>query len=197
MRTALTGCSAVIHLATGGTAWAGLLDADIVGLKVVADAALEHHASKLIYASSNHVVGMHEREALASGTHIEYSPQWVPRPDSPYGAAKAFGEAYCRYLAECTPLRVSCLRIGSLRRSDDIQSYAGTVDPFFDYIPGGADEQFARLQKVWLSHADLERTIGEELIAREKFRLRFAISDNRDAFWSREILSWDGREGEA
>lgn len=189
MSEALAGCSTVIYLATGGLDWADLLEVDVKGLKVVGDAMHRAGATKLVYASTNHVVGQFEREALRTGDHDLCRPEDPVRPDSMYGVAKAFGEAYCRHLAETTAVKASCIRIGTVRAIDDIEACAAEAQ--FDYIPGGRAGVVERLRRTWLFHEDLVRMMREEIAAPERFRLRFGVSDNERAFWARYVMTWN------
>jgi hypothetical protein len=112
------------------------------------------------------------------------------RPDSFYAAAKVFAEAYGRKAAELGVLNVSCLRLGTVRRLDDPRA-AATEDEFSS-VPGGIAGRRRRLAATWLKHADLISVVQDELASRERFRLRFGVSDNPDRFWSLEVASWDG-----
>ena len=79
---------------------------------------------RMIYASSNHVTGMYERDppysAIVAGDYEGLDPLSFPRidvrapmrPDGPYGLGKAFGELAARYYSEEFGLSVICLRIG-------------------------------------------------------------------------------------
>lgn len=85
---------------------------------------------RFVFASSNHVTGMYERDepyaAIVAGEYGGLEPgsfrqldTSVPiRPDGPYGVGKALGEAACRYHADAFDLSVICLRIGTVRPSD-------------------------------------------------------------------------------
>jgi nucleoside-diphosphate-sugar epimerase len=186
---AAEGCHAVLHLATGAPEWPGLFDVDMRGLRNVLDSATANGVRKVIFASSNHVVGMHEKEALRLGRYTEYPISAPPRPDSPYGAAKAFGEALCRYTSETSDVSTSCLRIGTVRPTDDIDRYCR--EPAFKYVPGGTEGVRARLRKTWLYHEDLIRIVREELESSDSYRLRFAVSNNPGRFWSLDVLAWN------
>jgi uronate dehydrogenase len=189
----------VVHLATGvSSGWEGLLAVDMVGTKTLLDVAAEIGVGRVILASTNHVVGGFEldyfRRGVAPGLSLAPGESAVQptdpiRPDSQYGAAKAFGEAYGRFIAETTETAVSCLRIGTVAPIDDPVAYA--TSPEFAHIPGGAEGAGRRLRATWLHHADLLRIIREELSAADRFRLRFAVSDNRDRFWSLETYCWN------
>jgi NAD+ dependent glucose-6-phosphate dehydrogenase len=186
------GARATLHLATGASrGWEGLCEVDIRGTKAVIDAAVEAGIARVIYASSNHVVGGHERDAFRRGeplTGTPLSPHAPPRPDSEYGAAKLFGEGYGRFVAENSSTAVSCLRIGTVRPTDDPTEYLG--DPAFSAIPRGDDGRLKRLRKTWLRHEDLWRIVSAELVATERFRLRFATSEAAGGPWLADVLTW-------
>jgi nucleoside-diphosphate-sugar epimerase len=189
----------IVHLATGAyRGWEGLLDVDILGTTALFDVAAEVGTGRVILASTNHVVGGFEldyfRRGVAPGlgmapAGIAVRPTDPIRPDSQYGAANAFGEAYGRFVAETTATAVSCLRIGTVAPVDDPNVYAAS--PQFAHIPGGAEGAGRRLRATWLYHADLLRIVREELAASDRFRLRFAVSDNPGRFWSLETYRWN------
>lgn len=93
------------------------------------EAARRAGVRRVVYASSNHVVGRYEEDepyaSILRGDYGDLRPEDVPRigidgpvrPDTPYGVGKAFGEAAARYHAERFGLSVICLRIGSLNWS--------------------------------------------------------------------------------
>jgi uronate dehydrogenase len=94
------------------------------------EAARRRGVRRVVYASSNHVTGLYERDdpwaRIVAGEYDGLDPATVPRittampvrPDSPYGVGKALGEAAARYYAEEHGLSVLCLRIGTLNRAD-------------------------------------------------------------------------------
>jgi nucleoside-diphosphate-sugar epimerase len=190
----------VVHLATGAPrGWEGLLDVDIRATRQLLDLAALAGIRRVIFASTNHVAGGFEldyfRRGLSSGERGSDAAVVEPtdpiRPDSAYGAAKAFGEAYGRFTAETTDTAVSCLRIGTVAPIDDPDAYA--TSPEFAHIPGGVRGVSRRLRATWLSHPDLIRLLREELSADDRFRLRFGVSDNPDRFWSLETYGWNPR----
>jgi nucleoside-diphosphate-sugar epimerase len=201
LRRCLTPGGAVVHLATGvSRGWEGLLAVDMLGTRNVLDAAAQVGIRRVILASTNHVVGGFEldyfRRGLAPGPgtdagNIVVRPTDPIRPDGEYGAAKAFGEAYGRFIAETTETAVTCLRIGTVAPVDDPAAYA--TSPEFAHIPGGAEGTGRRLRATWLYHADLLRIVREELAASDHFRLRFAVSDNPGRFWSLDTYRWNAQ----
>jgi nucleoside-diphosphate-sugar epimerase len=106
-------------------------DIDMKGTYNLFEAARINDVSTVVYASTNHVTGMNEKQGIRS------HPGGPVRPDSIYGAGKAFGEALGRYYADCHGLRVFCLRIAN---------FNGRDEPGRDYAPG---------QARWLSPRDL------------------------------------------
>jgi uronate dehydrogenase len=87
------------------------------------------------------------------------------RPDSPYGAGKAFGEAAARHYADQHGLQAICLRIGTVK-SDDRPT---------------RPRHYATL----LTHADLVRLVAAALEAPEELRFAvvYGVSANTWRFW--------------
>jgi uronate dehydrogenase len=93
------------------------------------EAARRRGVRRVVYASSNHVTGLYERDEpyarIIAGDYDGLDPATVPkittamavRPDTPYGVGKVLGEAAARYYAEEYGLSVLCLRIGTLNRA--------------------------------------------------------------------------------
>jgi uronate dehydrogenase len=194
----MEGNDCVVHLATGAPdGWGGLLSIDILATKELFDLAGRAGSRRVVFASTNHVAGGLEldyfRRGKSSGEREPQAAAILPtdpiRPDSAYGAAKAFGEAYGRFIAETTNTAVSCLRIGTVAPIDDPGAYASSSE--FAHIPGGPRGVALRLRATWLSHPDLIQLVQEELSADDRFRLRFGVSDNPGRFWSGETYAWN------
>ena len=125
------GCGAVVHLGAVSTeqCFERVLGANIVGVHGVY-AAAARHGWRVVYASSNHAVGLHARsERLDAACAL--------LPDGEYGLSKAYGELVARtcWLKRGVPSVV--LRIGSC-----------CAQP--------ADR---RMLSTWLSHADFVRLV--------------------------------------
>jgi nucleoside-diphosphate-sugar epimerase len=107
---AMEGIDAVVHMAgdpsTRGS-WESIHQNNIVGAYNVFEAARLAGVRKLVFASTNHVMGMYDRDQQWP----VYANQPV-RPDSLYGVSKAFGEALGRHFSDQYGLSVICLRIG-------------------------------------------------------------------------------------
>ncbi len=114
IRPAFENVDGVVHLA--GTAsleavWDDVLQNNIVGTYNVFEAAREAGVSRVVYASSNHVVGMYEVDGAPSiydpDDERSYDETTEIRPDSLYGVSKAYGEALGRLYMEQHGLRSS------------------------------------------------------------------------------------------
>ena len=122
---AMEGIECVVHL--GGTpreaAWEAIHADNIVGTYNIFEAARAAGVRRIIFASSNHVIGYY-RAARRVGI------EEPPRPDSRYGVSKVFGEALGRMYADKHGLSVACLRIGSFRTEpQDWRQLATWISP--------------------------------------------------------------------
>ncbi|WP_010142274.1 NAD-dependent epimerase/dehydratase family protein, partial [Oceanicola sp. S124] len=86
LHAAMQGCDAVIHL--GGYSiegpFAPIMEANILGLYNLYEAARANGQPRILFASSNHVVGFHAQSDVIDASAM-------PRPDSLYGVSKVFG----------------------------------------------------------------------------------------------------------
>ena len=86
------GANAIVHL--GGISVEGpfqpILQANIIGMVNLYEAARQHGVQRVVYASSNHVTGFY-RQCETIGVDS------APRPDGFYGLSKAFGEDLARF----------------------------------------------------------------------------------------------------
>jgi nucleoside-diphosphate-sugar epimerase len=191
---ACQGVAAVVHLAASPavqTPWEEVLRNNLIGTYNVFEAARRGGARQIIFASSNHAVGMFEVEGSpaiyrqASGVMVdEHAPV---RPDSLYGVSKAYGEALGRYFSEQHSMSVYCLRIGSVRANDNPHSEE-LLASGPDFLSLTTREQRARrMSAVWMSHADLARLVDACLRAEHiRFGIYYGVSDNPYRFWSIE-----------
>jgi len=142
MLEATAGVDAIVHLALSSWGHRGAMrieahrarltfDVDMKGAYHLFEAARINGIPTVIYASTNHVTGINEKEGIVS------HPDEPVRPDSIYGVGKAFGEALGRCYADVYGLRVFCLRIAN---------FNGREEPGRYYEPG---------QSRWLSPRDL------------------------------------------
>jgi len=132
IRPAFDEQDAVIHLAAqsdAGAEFEEIIEPNIIGtynvLKAMEDAGVE----KLIYASSQRVMGLYEEDHAPELYEEDYPSEFdpfrlthetLPKPDGYYGASKMFGEHMCRAHArrDGFPEQVYSLRISSVRTEE-------------------------------------------------------------------------------
>lgn len=144
------------------------------------EAAHRAGVPRVVFASSNHVMGLYEHDepyvSIVSGRLAGLDPSKTPlirtdeaiRPDSLYAVGKVFAEALGRHYSELHGLSAICLRLG-------------TVNP-----TGRPSEprHFADL----LSHADLDRLVRCAIEAPSdlRFGIYSGVSDNTWRIWDLE-----------
>lgn len=159
------------------TAWNAVWKNNIPATMNSLEAARRAGVRRYIFASSNHVTGMYEREwpwsAIVDGEYTGIDPDSIPqirasspvRPDSAYAAGKALGEIAARWYSDAHGLSAICLRIGTVNRADRPE----------------AARHFATL----LTHRDLLRLVecALEAPAELRFGVYYGVSRNTWRFW--------------
>ena len=127
------GADAVVELAASSSAaatWAVVKENNLAATIATLEAAHRAGVGRVVIASSNHVMGMYERDepyaSVLAGRYDGFDPgalprvrtDWPIRPDGPYAVGKATAEAAGRYYAEEYGMSVICLRIGTVNRED-------------------------------------------------------------------------------
>jgi NAD+ dependent glucose-6-phosphate dehydrogenase len=183
---ACRGVDAIVHLAADSRVdapWATVLHDNIDGTAAVFAAARLEGVERIVFASSNHVVGQLEVEgapAIYDGSGGRLVGVDEPfRPDSLYGVSKAFGETLGRYYSDRHGLRVVSLRIGTVVPDDDPWLEAKRIggDPLANY---------RRLRATWLSHRDCAGLVVAALEADIQFAVVYGVSANPRRFWDLE-----------
>lgn len=192
IQPAFEGIDAVVHLAASAsmeTPWDEILPNNIVGTYNVYEAARRAGVERVVFASSNHAVGMFEVTgtpeiyALDDGRTIDHTAEI--RPDSYYGVSKAYGEAMGRYYAENHGLKVFCLRIGTVRVDDNPRSEEAGASS--GWLPLTREQVYDRLRATWLSHRDCAQLVSRCLDAEGiAFGVYYGISDNPRKLWDIE-----------
>ena len=151
------GCQAIVHFGGVSTEqpWASILQANIIGAYHLYEAARAHGVQRIVFASSNHVMGYYRQSEVVDAL----SP---PRPDGLYGLSKAFGEDLSRFYFERYGIETACLRIGSS-------------------FPEPRDR---RMLATWLSHSDLHRLVSACLDTPVLgHSIIYGVSDNAVTWW--------------
>ena len=104
----LRGVDVLIHMA--GTSverpLPEIIENNLVGLHAVYEGARRHRVKRIVFASSNHAIGMHE-------TTEKLDPDCDFRPDGFYGLSKMWGEGMARLYWDKHGIESVCVRIGS------------------------------------------------------------------------------------
>lgn len=198
LERAFAGAEALVHLAADSSvdaAWDELLGPNVVGAYHAYEAAVRAGVRRVVFASSNHAVGMYlyDEERFADPGHPVKVDAAAPiRPDSLYGATKAFGEALGRLYADRHGLEVVCLRIGWVTDDDEPPTPERDVirkDPVVS----------RRARGMWLSHRDCVSLVAAALSAQVRFAVVNGVGDNVGRWFSldegRRALDWWPREG--
>lgn len=153
----LEGVDAVVHLGGVSTEqpWEPILQANIVGLYNLYEAARKQGVKRILFASSNHVTGFYRQDEVIDAR----DPM---RPDGLYGLSKAFGESLSRFYWDRHGIETVCVRIGS----------------------SFPEPRNRRMLATWMSYDDLERLVVASLTAPVVgHSILFGISDNHTRFY--------------
>jgi nucleoside-diphosphate-sugar epimerase len=191
LTNAFAGCEAVVHLAGYSdvfASWENVRDVNIAGTYNAFEAARQAAVKHIIFASSNHTVGMHEmkggRALYESGAGVVVRADDPLRPDSLYGVAKIFGEALGRYYSEAFGLRVACVRIGSILEEDSPTDPSVKTPSFLPHLK--PEDAHPRYAATWMSKRDFNRLVRAILSRDVPFAIVYGVGDNRTRFWDLE-----------
>ncbi|MBA2294817.1 MAG: NAD(P)-dependent oxidoreductase [Actinobacteria bacterium] len=191
----------VVHLAGSAaieTPWEDVLRNNVVGTYNVFEAARRAGVARVVFASSNHAVGMYELDGapglydLDDERSCDHTAEI--RPDSLYGVSKACGEALGRFYSELHGLCVFCLRIGAVRANDD-----PTVPSESPLLDLDAEGRRNRMRAVWLSRRDCAELIARCLEVDDvSWAIVYGVSGNPRRFWdlthAQELLGWEPQD---
>lgn len=155
------GVDAIVHLGGVSTEqpWAPILAANIMGVVNLYEAARRHGVQRVVFASSNHVMGFYRQDQVVDAK----SP---PRPDGFYGLSKAFGEDVAQMYWDRWGIETVSIRIGSS-------------------FPEPRDR---RMLATWLSYDDLERLVVASLTAPVVgHSIIYGTSDNQASWYDNSL----------
>ncbi|HEV3260310.1 MAG TPA: NAD(P)-dependent oxidoreductase [Gemmataceae bacterium] len=171
------GVDTVVHLAANAVAqqgWSSVVGPNIDGVLHVCEAAVRAGVRRMVYASSNHVMGGYKDDPepallttdLPPRPGTRYVVNGEHRDSTPYGAAKLFGERLGQACALARGLSVIAVRIGWVRpgenRPEDVPPERGN---------------WFRL--MWLSNRDYGSLLERCIAAAPS--LRFAVVNGMSA----------------
>ena len=157
---AVAGMQGIIHLGGVSTEkpWEQILQANIVGTYNLFEAARKAGVERVVFASTNHVVGFYPRRR-------RFSADIVARPDTRYGVSKVFGEALGALYADKHGLRVLAIRIGNVTDQPvDERRLSIWLKP----------EDLVQLVRIGLEHPDLH------------YEVVYGVSANARSWWDNE-----------
>jgi uronate dehydrogenase len=151
------GIDGIVHL--GGQSleapWETILNANIVGTYNLFEAAKRKGVKRVVFASTNHVIGFYPRSRRIGTEELLL-------PDSRYGVSKAFGESVGALYAMKFGLHVLSLRIGNVADA-----------------PSNL-----RLMSIWLSPDDLLQLIRIGLEHPDlRYEVFYGVSGNDRGWW--------------
>lgn len=164
LRAAVSGADAVIHLAgiSVEAPFEQILPANIEGTYLLYEAARAAGVRRVVYASSNHVIGFTPRTDAGEGPLRVDTPL---RPDTYYGVSKVFGEGLAQLYADKYGIETVSIRIGSC-------------------FP---EPRSVRMLSTWLSPDDCARLLHAALTAPGvRHTVVYGISANTRAWWDIE-----------
>lgn len=138
--------------------WESVYANNILGVRNVLEAARRAEVRRVVFASTNHVMGKYDQNS--EWPVYNDMPQ---RPDSFYGASKAFGETLGRYYFDEWELEFIAPRIGWFMPEPVMQSDVGRA--------------------MWLSPRDCAHAFQCATETAERHGVFYAISDNPNRRW--------------
>jgi uronate dehydrogenase len=180
------GVSTVFHLAADPTAaqsWPNVIAPNIDATIHVFTAAIQHGVRRIVYASSNHVMGGYKDrdEPFLLTTDLpplpgaRYVVEGEARDSTPYAATKLFGERLGKALADTHGIAFIAVRLGWCRTGDNLPQT----------IPASREAWF---RLMWLSNRDyaqlMERCLEAPL--EENFVIVHGMSANTGMRWDLE-----------
>jgi uronate dehydrogenase len=151
------GVDAIVHF--GGVSverpFEEILGANICGVFHIYEAARRHGIKRVVFASSNHVIGFYKQDERIDA----HSPR---RPDSYYGLSKSYGEDMASFYFDRYGIETVSIRIGS----------------------SFPEPQNRRMLSTWLSFADLTQLVERALYTPNVgHTVVYGASDNPDLWW--------------
>lgn len=162
------GVDTVVHLAANSnesSEWDNLIGPNLDALANVFHVAALAGVERIVFASSNHVMGLYEKLGDEPIT-----VDATPMPDGPYGVTKLVGERLGRSLARAFDVSFIAIRLGWIQEGAN--------------RPETLPHDWAR--KMWLSNADLIQLFDcavEAEIEDRSFVVVNGMSRNRGTRW--------------
>ncbi len=166
VRNLVSGCDGILHL--GGISvespFDPILNANILGVYNLYEAARAAGMPRILFASSNHTIGYYTQDQ-------RLTPDMPMRPDSLYGVSKCFGEALASMYFDKFGQETAIVRIGSC-------------------FPEPKDH---RMLATWMSEDDFVALIERVFtIPRLGCPIIWGVSDNDRSWWDNSAARFIG-----
>jgi len=192
------GVDTVVHLAADPTAqqtWPKLIGPNVDAVIHVFQAAVQAKVQRMVYASSNHVMGGYKDDPEPACLTVDLPPRpgaryevsGQHRDSTPYGSAKLFGERLGRCVAHTQGVSVVAVRFGWVQPGENRpQSIPMERGPWF--------------RMMWLSNRDfchlMERCLLADLSS--SFVIVNGMSNNTGMRWdiehTRRVLGYEPQD---
>ncbi|WP_016986822.1 NAD-dependent epimerase/dehydratase family protein [Pseudomonas sp. B33.4] len=162
------GVDAILHF--GGVSverpFEEILGANICGVFHIYEAARRHGVKRVIFASSNHVIGFYKQDEALDASSAR-------RPDGYYGLSKSYGEDMASFYFDRYGIETVSIRIGS----------------------SFPEPQNRRMMHTWLSFDDLTQLLERALYTPNVgHTVVYGMSANKDVWWDNKFASHLGFE---
>ncbi|MDH0748021.1 NAD(P)-dependent oxidoreductase [Pseudomonas sp. GD03842] len=157
------GVDAIVHFGGVSTehAFEDILGPNICGVYHIYEAARRHGVKRVIFASSNHVIGFYRQDQTLDAAAVK-------RPDSYYGLSKSYGEDMASFYFDRYGIETVSIRIGS----------------------SFPEAQNRRMLSSWLSYDDLTQLIERGLFTPNVgHTVVYGASNNRTVWWDNRLAS--------
>lgn len=157
------GVEAILHF--GGVSverpFEEILGANICGVFHIYEAARRHNVKRVVFASSNHVIGFHKQDQRLDAHSLR-------RPDSYYGLSKSYGEDVASFYFDRYGIETVSIRIGS----------------------SFSEPQNRRMMSTWLSFGDLTQLLECALYTPNVgHTVVYGVSDNKNVWWDNKYAA--------
>ncbi|MGX0889861.1 uronate dehydrogenase [Pseudomonas sp. ADAK2 TE3594] len=138
-----------------------ILGANICGVFHIYEAARRHGVKRVIFASSNHVIGFYKQDKTLDA----HSPR---RPDGYYGLSKSYGEDMASFYFDRHGIETVSIRIGS----------------------SFPEPQNRRMMSTWLSFDDMIQLLERALYTPNVgHTVVYGMSDNKSIWWDNRFAA--------
>lgn len=157
------GVDAIVHFGGVSTerSFEDILGPNICGIFHIYEAARRHGVKRVVFASSNHVIGFYRQDQTIDASAAR-------RPDSYYGLSKSYGEDVASFYFDRYGIETVSIRIGS----------------------SFAEAQNRRMLNTWLSYEDLTQLIERGLFTPNVgHTVVYGASNNANVWWDNRLAN--------